>query len=103
MKHIYFLLTIESMPRKNSITKKVKAQKLGAGIIETAAGYVMKANPGPALATCPTGTPVLSAAKPRTENTTNPAQILVPLFTRGIRMDDLRKGNILKSTSHLHN
>lgn len=66
------------------------AQKLGVGIKVTAAGYVMKASPGPAVATSLTGTPARSAANPSTENTTNPAQILVPLFTIGIIIDDLK-------------
>lgn len=79
-----------STPRKKSITKNVIAQKLGAGIMDTAVGYVTNASPGPAEATFPTGTPARSAANPRTENTTNPAQILVPLFTSGIMIEDLK-------------
>lgn len=57
--------------------------------METAAGYVTKASPGPAAATWPIGTPALSAAKPNTENTTNPARILVPQHTIGIMIEDL--------------
>lgn len=73
------------------MTKKVTAQKFAAGIRLTAVGYVTKANPGPVVATSPTGTPDRSAAKPRIENTTNPPHILVPLFTSGIIIDDLKE------------
>lgn len=72
------------------MTKKTTAQRLGAGSMATAAGYVTKARPGPAAATAPTGTPVRSEANPRTENTTKPAQMLVALFITGIRIDVLQ-------------
>lgn len=50
----------------------------------------MKASPGPPVATVSTGKPVSWDMKPITENTTNPANILVPQFITGTIIESLQ-------------
>jgi len=70
--------------------KNKTAHKFGQGNIVNAAGYVTKANAGPPVATVLTGNPVLSAINPITENTTNPAKILVEHVMMGTSMESLK-------------
>lgn len=72
------------------MTKNSIAQRCGQGSIVIASGYVTNAKPGPPVATEETGSPVLWDMKPSTEKTTNPANILVPQFSKGTRMESLR-------------
>lgn len=71
-------------------------QKFGQGSIVIAAGYVTNAREGPPVATVATGRPVLSAIKPTTENTTNPANILVLQLIIGTNIESLKSDNILR-------
>lgn len=77
------------MPNRKSITKKSTAHIFGNGIIAIASGYVTNASPGPPVATCATGMPVLCDMNPSTENTTNPANMLVEQLITGISMQSL--------------
>lgn len=65
----------------------------GQGNIVIASGYVTKASPGPPVATVETGKPVSWDMKPITENTTNPAKMLVPQFKIGTRIESLKFNN----------
>lgn len=90
LKNITKELTQESMPSRNSIKKNKTAQRLGNGNIAIASGYVTKARPGPLVATVATDIPVFSDMKPSTENTTKPANMLVPQFRIGITIESLK-------------
>lgn len=85
-----FRLTTVPRPNKKSIKKNKTAHKCDTGNIEIASGYATKANPGPLVATLLTGNPVLWDIKPNTENTTNPANMLVPQFTIGTIIESLK-------------
>lgn len=73
--------------------KNKTAHTCGQGSNEIASGYVTKARPGPPVATVETGKPVLYDINPNTENTTNPAKILVPQFKIGTSMESLKNKN----------
>lgn len=104
-----------SNPRKNSIRKNMIAQNWGNGSIPIASGYVINAKAGPPVATDDTGIPVTSELieslhlitlhfciwngwkeslsldiNPSTENTTNPAKMLVAQFTMGTMIASLQ-------------
>ena len=74
----------EPNPSKTSMKKKTAANNCPAGNVVTASGYMMKASPGPPVATCEMSTFRSCATEPMYEKRTKPAKMLVILLPKEI-------------------
>lgn len=77
--------------------KKIRAQNMLPGIVAIAAGYTMKTNPGPSVATSWIGLPATWAIYPKTENITKPAMKLVAELMTLVSRASLHKKNLVKT------